>query len=53
MKKIVLFGDSLLAGVMNGEPSDILDKYILDELAGMGFPRVSLSQVGQSGRVFF
>lgn len=42
MKKIVLFGDSLLAGVMNGETSDILDKYILDELTEMGFPGYSL-----------
>lgn len=49
MKKIVLFGDSLLAGVMNGEPSDILDKYILDELAGMGFPGYHLVKLGNRG----
>ena len=49
MKKIVLFGDSLLAGVMNGETSDILDKYILDELTEMGFPGYSLVKLGKRG----
>ncbi|MBO0451374.1 MULTISPECIES: SGNH/GDSL hydrolase family protein [Enterococcus] len=49
MKKIVLFGDSLLAGVMNGETSNILDKYILDELTGMGFPGYELVKLGKRG----
>jgi len=49
MKKIVLFGDSLLAGVMNGETSDILDNYILDELTEMGFPGYGLVKLGKRG----
>ncbi|GCF94262.1 esterase [Enterococcus florum] len=49
MKKIVLFGDSLLTGVMNGETSDILDRYILDELTGMGFPGYQLVKLGKRG----
>ena len=52
-EKIVLFGDSLLAGVMNGETSDILDKYILDELTEMGLSRLLISQVRQARRDFF
>ncbi|MGK0606135.1 SGNH/GDSL hydrolase family protein [Enterococcus gilvus] len=49
MKKIVLFGDSLLAGVMNGETSDILDTYIIDELTEMGFPGYSIVKLGKRG----
>ncbi|WP_427813523.1 SGNH/GDSL hydrolase family protein [Enterococcus sp. 22-H-5-01] len=49
MKKIVLFGDSLLTGVMNGETSDILDRYILDELSEMGFPGYRLIKLGHRG----
>lgn len=49
MKEIVLFGDSLLAGVMNGETSDILDKYIIDELTEMDFPGYSLVKLGKRG----
>lgn len=49
MKEIVLFGDSLLTGVMNGETSDILDTYILDELTEMGFPGYQLVKLGKRG----
>lgn len=49
MKKIVLFGDSLLAGVMNGETSDILDKHIINELTGMDFPGYGLVKLGKRG----
>lgn len=49
MKKIVLFGDSLLTGVMNGETSDILDTYIIDELTEMDFPGYSLVKLGKRG----
>lgn len=49
MKKIVLFGDSLLAGVMKGEPSEILNRYILDELTEMGFPGYEVVNLGKRG----
>ncbi|MGM0174819.1 SGNH/GDSL hydrolase family protein [Enterococcus sp. DIV0800] len=49
MKKIVLFGDSLLTGVMNGETSDILATYIIDELTEMDFPGYSLVKLGKRG----
>ncbi|MEG0373656.1 MAG: SGNH/GDSL hydrolase family protein [Enterococcus sp.] len=49
MKKIVLFGGSLLTGVMNGETSDILDTYIIDELTEMDFPGYSLVKLGKRG----
>ncbi|GAA2914940.1 SGNH/GDSL hydrolase family protein [Enterococcus pseudoavium] len=49
MKEIVLFGDSLLAGVMNGETSDILDKYILAELTEMGFPGYRIVKFAKRG----
>ncbi|MFC0275767.1 SGNH/GDSL hydrolase family protein [Enterococcus devriesei] len=49
MKKIVLFGDSLLTGVMNGETSDILATYIIDELTEMDFPGYRLVKLGKRG----
>ncbi|MDT2613025.1 SGNH/GDSL hydrolase family protein [Enterococcus dongliensis] len=49
MKKIVLFGDSLLAGVMKDEPSEILNRYILDELTEMGFPGYEVVNLGKRG----
>lgn len=49
MKKIVLFGDSLLAGMMNGQPSETLDNYLLDELTEMGFPGYEVVKQGHPG----
>ncbi|MGX7204801.1 SGNH/GDSL hydrolase family protein [Enterococcus pingfangensis] len=49
MKKIVLFGDSLLTGFMDGKTSDILAEYILAELTEMGFPGYELVELGKCG----
>lgn len=38
MKKIVVIGDSIAAGMYQGAVSSILDDFITDELTGMGFP---------------
>ncbi len=49
MNKIALYGDSLMTGLMNGEPSDILNNYVIDELTGMGFPGYEILEFGRRG----
>lgn len=47
MKKIVIIGDSIAAGLYEGQPSNVLDTFIIDELAGMGFPGYEMVNLGQ------
>lgn len=49
MKKIVLFGDSLMAGLRNGDTSDYLDQVVLDTLTGMGYPDYTVVNLGRRG----
>lgn len=49
MKTIALFGDSLMTGLMNGETSDILNQYVVNELADMGFPGYEILAFGKRG----
>lgn len=49
MKKIVLFGDSLAAGVYEGAPSAILDDFVIETLTGMGFSGYTVINMGQRG----
>lgn len=49
MKKIVLFGDSLMTGLQAGETTDLLDNYTKDSLAGMGFPDYQIKNLGVRG----
>lgn len=47
MKKIVIIGDSIAAGLYEGQPSPILDNFISDELTGMGFPGYEMVNLGK------
>lgn len=49
MKTIALYGDSLMTGLMNGETSDILNQYVVNELADMGFPGYEILEFGKRG----
>ena len=49
MKTIALYGDSLMTGLMNGETSDILNQYVVNELADMGFPDYEILEFGKRG----
>ncbi|MDT2757076.1 SGNH/GDSL hydrolase family protein [Enterococcus asini] len=47
MKKIVVIGDSIAVGMYQGSVSSILDDFIVDELAGMGFPGYEVVNLGR------
>ena len=47
MKKIVVIGDSIAAGMYQGAVSSILDDFITDELTGMGFPGYEVINLGR------
>lgn len=49
MKKIVVYGDSIAAGLFQGETTEILDMFILDELKDMGYPDYSIVNMGVRG----
>ena len=47
MKKIVVIGDSIAAGMYQGAVSSILDDFITDELTGMGFHGYEVINLGR------
>lgn len=47
MKKIVVIGDSIVAGMYQGSVSSILDDFIVNELTGMGFPGYEVVNLGR------
>ena len=47
MKKIVIIGDSIAAGLYEGAPSTILDDFVSSELAGMGYPGYQVVNLGR------
>lgn len=49
MKKIVLFGDSIAAGVIDGNPSSVLDNFILDDLKKKNNEEFAIVNLGQKG----
>lgn len=49
MKKIVLFGDSLAAGLYHGEIEHLLDHYLAESLAELGLPEMTIVNHGQRG----
>lgn len=49
MKKIVIYGDSIAAGLYNGEETAILDENIQDELEKKGFSDVEVVNLGVRG----
>lgn len=49
MKKIVIVGDSIAAGLFDGETTDLLDNYILEMLQDVGFPDYQVVNLGERG----
>lgn len=52
MKKIVIIGDSIAAGLYEGAPSTILDDFVTSELAGMGYPGYQVVNLGRQLEAF-
>lgn len=49
MKKIVIFGDSIAAGLFNGKITHCLDRYLQETLEDLNFPDFSIVNLGEKG----
>ncbi|MGX7172674.1 SGNH/GDSL hydrolase family protein [Enterococcus ratti] len=49
MKKIIIFGDSIAAGLFQGEVAHILDSYLSDALNSLGKTDFTITNLGKKG----
>lgn len=49
MKKIIIFGDSIAAGLFEGEVMHALDQQLLNILSALGLPNFTITNLGKRG----
>ncbi len=47
MKKIIIFGDSIAAGLFEGEVIHALDQQLLNTLRALGLPDFTITNLGK------